>query len=444
MNRASYFAMPLLLLALTLPVSAEPAPPLLTLSQAIDYALEHSQLIGAAEANSRAAEAGWQEGRSGRLPRIDIIETVSYTTNPAMVFANKLGQQDFTLADFGLDNLNQPDPLSNFNTKLAITQPLWTGGRVKHGSEAARLTFESASSGLDRTRQEVVRQVIAGYTHAVLAVSQLDTARESLKVAQANAQLVGDLYETGLVVQSDLLRARVRETEVQELVIRSESAVEISRAALNLALGRDLGTPYSLLPSVPRESSPEEPLEALLEQAHRQRPDLQAAESRVDALRQAARAQRGGNYEVGLTGLAEANAEQFIGADGTNWSLILGARFTVFDGKGNGSRIRQAREHGLAAEQMRELLRQSIDLEVRQAFHNLRASRKRLEQATQATELAGESLRTVRDRYGEGLTTFVELLDVETALTRARTRTIAARRDVLLSKANLDLAVGRL
>ena len=79
-----------------------------------------------------------------------------------------------------------------------------------------------------------------------------------------------------------------------------------------------------------------------------------------------------------------------------------------------------------------------------QAFHDLRASRKRLEQATQATELAAESLRTVRDRYGEGLTTFVELLDVETALTRARTRTIAARRDVLLSKANLDLAVGRL
>jgi len=349
--------------------------------------------------------------------------------------------------------LNQPDPLSNFNTKLAITQPLWTGGRVKHGSEAARLTFESASSGLDRTRQEVVRQVIASYTHAVLAASQLDAARESLKVAQANSQLVGDLYETGLVVQSDLLRARVRETEVQELVIRSESAVEISRAALNMALGRDLGTQYSLLPSVPLESSSEEPLPALLEQAQRQRPDLQAADSRVEALRRAARAERGGNYEVGLTGLAEANAEQFIGADGTNWSLILGARFTVFDGKGNGSRVRQAREHGLAAEQMRDLLRQSIDLEVRQAFHDLRASRKRLEQATQATELAGESLRTVRDRYGEGLTTFVELLDVETALTRARTRTIltrartrtiAARRDVLLSKANLDLAVGRL
>jgi len=444
MNGFRFVATLLFVIASAWPAAAEPAAPLLTLSQAIEYAQEHSHRIGAAEAGSRAAEAGWQEGRSNRLPRIDVIETVSYTTNPAMVFANKLGQENFTLGDFALDNLNQPDPLSNFNTKLAITQPLWMGGRVKHGSEAARLTFESASWGAERTRQEVVGQVIEAYTHAVLAMNQLETAQESLKTAQANSRLVGDLYETGLVVQSDLLQARLRETEIQELVIRSESAVTLSRAALNMTMGRELDTPYSLHSFIPQRGTPEEPLEELLEQAQRQRPDLQAAESQVEALRRSARAGKGGNYEIGLTGLAEANAEDFIGADGTNWSLILGARFTVFDGKGNGSRVRQAREHGLAAEQMREMLRKSIDFEVRQAFHGLRASRQRLEQAMLARQLADESLRTVRDRYGEGLTTLVELLDVETALTRSRTRILAARRDVLLSKAALDLAVGRL
>ena len=200
MNRHRFAAVPLLLLVLALPAAADSSAPLLTLDEAIEYAQEHSRVIGAAEASSRAAEAGWQEGRSGRLPRIDVIETVSYSTNPALVFANKLGQENFTLGDFAIDNLNTPDALSNFNTKLAITQPLWTGGRVKHGSEAARLTFEAASAGTERTRQEVVRQVIEAYTNAVLAASQLEVALDSLKAAQANAKLVGDLYETGLVV----------------------------------------------------------------------------------------------------------------------------------------------------------------------------------------------------------------------------------------------------
>jgi outer membrane protein TolC len=436
----------LLLLPLPLanPLRAEPPAPLLTLHQAIELAERQNQQIAAAEARSRAAEAGWQEGRSGRLPRIELVETVSYTTNPVLVFSNKLGQEAFTLEDFQLDNLNRPAALSNFNTQLAIRQPIWTGGQVKHGAEAARLGFEATAAGAERTRQEVKRQVIDAYSNAVLAASQLAAARESLETARANVRLVRDLRETGMVVEADLLQARVRETEVQELVLRAEAAVAVSRAALNLALGRDLQTPYRLPPAVSIPAVTEEALPELIQEASRERPDLQAAATRVEALRAAARAQGGGNVEVGLTGLAEANAENFIGADGTNWSVILGARFTVFDGKGNGSRVRRAREEALAAARMREMLQQAIELEVHQAFHDLRSSRKRLEQAEQAVELAGESLRTVRDRYGEGLTTLVELLDVETALTRARTRSIAAQRDVLVSKASLDLAVGRL
>jgi outer membrane protein len=446
MNRARIYPAVTLLLSLAFGVGtpASSGGPLLTLDEAIEVALDGNHLIGAAEANAQAAEEGWQERRSGRLPRIDVIETVSLTTNPAFVFANKLGQENFTAADFDINQLNQPDALSNFNTKLAVTQPLWTGGRVKHGSEAARLAFESASSGLERTRQNVIRQVVESYSGAVLAANQLRVARESLETAQAHVKLVMDLREAGLVVDSDVLQARLRETEVQELVIRSESAVEITRAALNLALGRDLGTPYSLPPSIDPGNASEEDLDLLVSEALAHRPDLRAAEIGVEALGQVARAERGANFDVGLTGLAEANAENFIGAEGTNWSVILGARFTIFDGKSTGSRVKRVQQERLAAEQTRAMLRKSIDLEVRRAFHDLRASRKRLEQSTQAASLAEESLRIVRDRYQEGLTTLVELLDVETALTSARTRTIAARRDVLVSEARLDLACGRL
>jgi outer membrane protein TolC len=53
-------------------------------------------------------------------------------------------------------------------------------------------------------------------------------------------------------------------------------------------------------------------------------------------------------------------------------------------------------------------------------------------------------LEIVEDRYREGLTTLTELLDAETALTRARLRRLAARRDLFLARASLDLATGRL
>jgi len=57
---------------------------------------------------------------------------------------------------------------------------------------------------------------------------------------------------------------------------------------------------------------------------------------------------------------------------------------------------------------------------------------------------AEESLRIVQDRYDAGLTTIVELLDSETALTAVRTNLTRALYDATVSQARLDLSLGRL
>ncbi|MCP4550224.1 MAG: TolC family protein [bacterium] len=78
------------------------------------------------------------------------------------------------------------------------------------------------------------------------------------------------------------------------------------------------------------------------------------------------------------------------------------------------------------------------------SFYELRAAAQRLEQARRSVELAARSHDIIQDRYREGLTILPELLDGETALTRARLREVAARRDVLVARATLDLATGNL
>ena len=89
-------------------------------------------------------------------------------------------------------------------------------------------------------------------------------------------------------------------------------------------------------------------------------------------------------------------------------------------------------------------MRRSIELEVRRASAELDSALSRVKIAGTATRLAEESLRIVRDRYGEGLSPLVDLLDAETGLTRARTRRVMAQRDVLVALSSLDLATGSL
>ena len=71
-------------------------------------------------------------------------------------------------------------------------------------------------------------------------------------------------------------------------------------------------------------------------------PGLDAAGDRVAAAGQGVQAAKAGHLpEIGIAGAWEANAEDFIGADGTNWSVFLGANFRVFDGHARRSNVRR-------------------------------------------------------------------------------------------------------
>jgi outer membrane protein len=435
-------AIALILVAAAPAVAAE--EPVLTLERAIAIALEHNRELEAADARQGAAAAGLDEARAERLPRLGLAAAVQRTDNPVLVFSNLLGQESFSAENFALDRLNQPDPLSNWQTRLTVTQPLWTGGRIGSAVGAAELQRDAADAGREAARQQVIHAVVEAYTAAVLADHQLDVARGSLATSRAHVEWVRDLWQGGLVVESDVLQAEVRTSEIEELVIRAESGVEIARAALNLTLGRDLATPVALPADVELEPPASEvDLDALLAGARDRRPDLRAARQLAGAAGRRVDLERAGRRpEIGLEASWEANAEDFFGADGDNWALTVGFRLDLFDGHRRRARVERADHQRREAAARATLLGESVGLEVRRAASELEAAGKRLEQSARAVALAERGLAIVEDRYREGLTVLTELLDAQDALTRARLRRLGARRDLLLARATLDLATG--
>ncbi len=424
-------------------------PPLLTLEQAITLAETHNRRLEAADARLDVAEAGIGEARSQRRPRINLLSSLQRSNHPVMVFSNLLSQASFQAENFDLETLNHPDPLSNWQTALALEVPLWSGGRLIGGLESARSNRDATVAERERARQQVVREVTHAFATAVLAGHQLEVAQDALQSAAAHVALTRDLWQGGLAVESDVLRAQVRESEVRELLIRAESGVDLSHAALNLVLGRDLATAFTLPEKLAQQGQASRPEIATLtdriHSAHQRRPDLQAAEQRsaaAEALIKVARA--GKRPQVGLQANYESNADSFFGRDGDHWSVGVGFSLPLFDGSGTRARVAGARARAHEADVQVEMLRQEVGLEIRRAELELRAAHQRLEQAATGAALARRSLMMVEDRYKEGLTTLPELLDTETALTESRLREVAAQRDVLIARVDLELATGEL
>lgn len=423
---------------------AEPVSPRLTLGEAIATALQHNPgLIAAAYASTGAAE-GSEQAKSRRLPRVELSETASYTTNPTLVFSNLLGQEKFGMTNFAIPSLNEPDPLTNFNGRVALIQPIYAGGRIQAGVSAAS-HMESAARGREiRYRQETIFETIRTYQGALLARRQRQVAEMAREAASAHLRVAEDLVGEGLAVPSDVMRVKVRLAEIQEMVIRAEAGEAIARAALEAVMGVRPERPYELLePAGPVGALPD--VEASVSAALEGRPDLKAAREEVEASSQGTRASKGiRRPQAGLYAAYDINNDTLIGSSGQNWSVMVNLTWSLLDGGESSSRVRQSLEEESRARAMVSVFEARAALEVRHAHAELAGAIARLEAARSAATEAEEASRIVKDRYEGGLATITDLLDQETALTSARTRAAQAEYDRRNGKAALALAVGSL
>ena len=434
----------------------------LTLERAIELAEEGNRGLAGARARRDGAAAGVDQARAERRPRLDLGAALQWTDNPTLVFSNKLAQGRFTADDFALDSLNHPDGIDHFSTHLSLRQPLWTGGRLRAANALAERGLDGATAAVEITRQHLIFGVIEAHSAASLATLEREVTRQALETAAAHVDLARDLYDAGLVVESDALSAEVREAEVRELHLAAASRSELSRARLALILGRSPNEPPTVseilaeLPPLPRKHDLEgaaarwleSPFErqvdpSVVDPLRRRHPQLQAARHAVEAAELRRRLATNRRPEAGFEARFETNGSDPARWDEENVTLGVGLSWNL-DGQRRRARGRAA-DAALTAE--REALAELDDrlaLDLRNAVLEGRTAQARRDQTVRGIALAEKSLLLVRDRYREGLVPLTELLDTETALTRARLRDLAARRDLLLAEARLRLALGLL
>jgi outer membrane protein TolC len=427
-------------------VRAGEAPaPELSLSEAVKTALEKHPALRVAEYQAAVAASGVDQARAGFLPRVDFSEGVMRSDNPVYAFGSLLNQGRFTSGDFAVDKLNQPDPITNWRTNLSGSMPLFLGGRTVLGYQQAQLWRDAADLGRARAEQEVIFGVIRAYSSVLLSREALATVESSVRTAEANLAAAEARYEAGVVVASDALAARVRLARLREEAIAAANHVRLSRAALNEAMGLPLDQPQRVAGRLDLPPAVYERLDGLESMAHTHRPDYRQVELETRRLeKEILRAKGALLPTMHLMGNYEINNYRFASNGQDSWSVGVVLNVNLFNGGGDRARIVEAQANHQRAVAQRERLANAIGLEVHDAFLAHQTARERVVVARESVTQAEESLRIVQDRYDAGLTTIVELLDSETALTAARTNLTRTLYDATVSQARLDLSLGRL
>ncbi len=424
--------------------SAQTITPL-TLPQAVSMALEKNPLHQAAMADLRIGSAAVREARAPLMPKITFTESAMRGNDPVFVFGSRLRQQNFTLADFALNQLNTPTPISNFSSRFSGQWSLFDGLQSWYGVSRAKYMKQAAEQQLDRSDQELVYQAVQAYYGTLLAQRQVQVAEAGLETAQAIEASSRARVESGMVVESDLLSAQVATASRKQELIAAQNAFSLARTQLALAIGvssDSLFEPQEALAD--RTFSP--PSVAELETvAIEKRPDLKHVESERSAQAKNISMAKGAFApRLNVYGSWETDSPTPGWNGGNNWIAGAELQFDLFDGDSKRANLAMQKAMQEKATAMRDSFRDQIRLQVRKAYYDYDAARQQVGVARSAVAQAEESLRINQNRYDGGLTTISDLLRVQEATQRAKVDYWDAVYRVQTSYAGVELATGTL
>jgi outer membrane protein TolC len=430
----------------TMSSQAPPEASPLSLQQAASIALEKNPLRKAAVADTKAASAGVREAQSFLMPHVTFSELGTRGNDPIYVFGTKLRQQRFTTSDFDLNQLNTPRPFGNFTTRFGGTWNLFDSFASWHGVSRATEMNHAAVHQLERTDQEILFRVVQSYYGLLLATKQVEVADQAEQTAKSIMERSQARFDSGVVVESDLLSAKVRLASREQELIRARNNLELARAQLNTAMGIPVDALYQPADPLGERNLAFPTLADVEQKALTSRPDLKRIESEQSAqqLSVAIAKSSFGPRLNAFAGWEMDNPTLLAGGGGNNWLGGVELQFDLFEG--GAKRAALSRERAIAEKMaaLKQAANDAVRMEVRQAYYDLDSNRQQVGVARTTIAQAQESLRINQDRYEGGLITITDLLGAEEAARRSQTDYWQAVYQFHISSANLELASGTL
>jgi len=421
--------------------------PGLTIAAPLDFAaataeaLTQNPEIAIGRARIAQAEAALTGAEASRWPRLELSFTATRTDDPLNAFGLKLSQARVAEQDFIPDNLNNPAAITNYNTRVELRAPLYTGGQLSAQIAAARAMTRAAQHGDAAARQRLIALVAEAYQGVHSARAYVGVAEQGLDAARETVRVSDRLLKQGVAVKSDLLSARVHLKNAEVGLNAARRLAAGAEDRLRMLLGRahqdtlELGPPLAA-------STPTEGEAALIERARRDHPGLAALRSQTDAETAQVSAARGAQRPQ-LSALARQDwHDDQPGFAASAYTVAGVLSWSAFDaGASRAAIVRAQARRAEVAAQLRQA-EAGMVVELRDALRRGDEAATRVAASEAAASEADEALRLTRKRYENGLTTLVDLLGVQTQLDQARADRVAAEHALQLSRIELKRAAG--
>lgn len=345
--------------------------------------------------------------------------------------------------NFIYENVNIGKGISNNHSNtISASIPIYTGGKLSGTIDQAKANYKYYLVGEQKAYNDMRETVTNSYYGMLQADNVQNLSRESVNRLEEHLKNVKAQYDVGVVAKVDVLRSEVELADAQQTLIQAENAYHIAEATLNKIVGLPMDTTLKLQDSM-QYTPYDNDMKYCLDYAAEHRPDLEQARQNVEAAKGALKVARSGYMpQVSASASQNWNDTNWPGDENGNWSVGVGVSMNIFDTGVTLSKIHGAEADLAKAEESYRDAVDSIMLEVRSTYLNLREAEKRIKTTEVAVAKAEEDYHIAQVRYMAGVGTNTDVLDAQVALTDAQNNYVQSLYDYNTSKTSLETAIG--
>lgn len=390
------------------------------LNQLQQELVSNNQNIKIAEARFRQAQALVAQSRSSYFPAISVDSGASRGRISGAGVANR------------------------YDASLSSSWEIDIWGRIRRSTEASEAEATATQSDLLAAQLSAQAELATNYISLRIADEQKRLLDETVTAYARSLQLTQDLYEAGIQTRSDYLQAKVQLESARAQSVN----VGVDRASFEHAIAVLIGKAPSDFVLPPTLAVPEVPVlpETVPSDILERRPDVASSERRVAAANANIGVARAAFFPKltlsAAVGYASSSMTDLFSNPSRIWSLGPDIALPLFDA---GLRAAQTDQAIAAYDETVAAYRQTVLGSFQEVENNLAALRILGEEENirrEATQDARASTEVITNQYREGITSYLNVANAQTAELNNALAALTARKQRLLAAVNLVKAVG--
>jgi outer membrane protein len=329
----------------------------------------------------------------------------------------------------------------SFTSSLAEALPAY---------RAAKKNKVAAGYQIEAERNDVAFAARQAYYEFARAEAGLGVANFALEAAESQRKETQALVQAGSAARVDLLRVEAQQEAARVAVERAKLGLQVATRSLQAlmhtdqlpTLGEDLSRPVA---DVPADTEGE-----LKKRAFRDRPDLLALRTYVQANKHQLRSAIGGRLpDMLIRGSAQysnPNVRVFPQEDGfeSTWEAGAVIRWSPNDTSRAQGRAKQLQAALERAQADVIALQDLVRVQVAEGYHGMHAAKSAMESARLGLSAAREGYRVTREQLQAGVVNTTTLLQAQAELIRAQVDVVDSAIGLRVATAQLRRAIGEM